>query len=1581
VAVKPLSKADMAPKPHGNKKAPATPNVQKHAQPVDQAGAPPINYAEVQAEEVEVLQAIFMEDYEQVETKSAWSKTTDLRFKLKLRAYSDAESFVILSAQLTATYPKSAPLLEVSDLHSFHERTQKRIQNVILKKPRQMLGEVMIHAIASDIQEALEDAVLAKQSGTLPSLEEERASAEEVATALAKEAEEAETRRNLEAQEEEDRVLKQMVDEEVTRRQKRRPTRTGNGDGGDLLALNANDEVVTFDQPAKLSIGSEHLEFSKVSIVSHGRGFLLAKPTLVPGILPPLVTIKRYATQEKSRVDLLNIEKVLDGVCALRHQNILSVYAYRIDKIDLLSEFTLCTEYASRGTLEDLLMLCGPLQLDKARHFTIQLLEALDECHRKGIAHSSLSVKTVCITGGSAPVPKLANVGYTSVIQSERYELPPKWDAPEGSSPVSDHVARKTDIWMLGVLVLQMFLGLDILTEGSPQNLLEKLSVTDSFEEFVRKMLNGDSKKRPTAFDLLPVEFLRTDAAAIETESPIDRRGDRSSHSGLKSPFKRRSRHGSSNFMDTVSRYTNDFTEVGRLGKGGFGEVVKARNKLDGGVYAVKKISQAPQLDKILSEVMLLNRLNHPYVVRYYSTWVEETLQALSEDAVSTTEDTVTEDATEFSEDSEDSEQSDDQRFDFGYQSTSGLDFVSSSGYPNIEFGGDSSSEASAATSEPGDIEIQFNGSSKLGSIDESTADSALRLRKSRSESRKAQSTLYIQMEYCERHTLRDLIRKATLTEDDSWRFVRQITEGLAHVHSHGIIHRDLKPDNIFIDVAGNPKIGDFGLATTSQYQVTDKLTTNSGASGGGDMTRSVGTTLYVAPELRSASGTNYNDKVDMYSLGIMFFEMCEPFGTAMERIRSLQDIREKEHELPAAYLPNGAKAAEGKLIECLISHKPGERPSSTELLRSNILPVKIEDETIRQALSGLSDSRSPYHQKMMSALFSHEQASNNKIKALAWDAKDQAAKEDTARLRMRTIAKGVLESVFRRHGAEEVRRETVFPRSGYYNHPNVVQLLDASGNLVQLPYDLTFPFARQLARRECSLRHVYTFDRVFRDTFSGGPPKANEEVDFDIVSLAGSEDQALDDAEIVKVLDEMTEELPDLTTSGTICFHLNHANILDAILESCRVPTAQQAAVKECISKLGYHTYTWAKIRAELRSAAIGLSITMVNDLQQFDFRDTPEKAFAKIHALLDGAGSRIVAKLDSGIKHVRDVLQNLNHLGLYQRLYVTPLGSFNAKFYDNGILVQCVHERKSTRDVIAAGGRYDSLIRAQRAPSATHTPQGAVGVSIGIDRLVANIIKSAKGSSKALSVKDNSSHLQSLDKRCNVLLVAGGTEGVRIAGLKILSSLWANHISAELAVDERTWDNEDHYRFVVTLRHEASTTVRVRGTSEDATECDVPTTALVSHVHQELREREGTRARQPVLTRQPSSHQDAEHKGSVQVLMAQHRSKKSNKFHIVSAAREQWERCRDQWKDAPILAIETRDDVLELLRETRLSDAESWRKMVQSVQLNERQYLQQVQDILAGWRKSCAEGDGSREACLFNFRTGHCVYYDVSL
>jgi eukaryotic translation initiation factor 2-alpha kinase 4 len=98
---------------------------------------------------------------------------------------------------------------------------------------------------------------------------------------------------------------------------------------------------------------------------------------------------------------------------------------------------------------------------------------------------------------------------------------------------------------------------------------------------------------------------------------------------------------------------------------------------------------------------------------------------------------------------------------------------------------------------------------------------------------------------------------------DESWRLFRQILEGLSHIHGHGIIHRDLKPDNIFVDDTSNPRIGDFGLATSGQYYLADKASSSAGNIDS-DLTTDIGTTLYVAPELRSSSNGHYNDKVDV---------------------------------------------------------------------------------------------------------------------------------------------------------------------------------------------------------------------------------------------------------------------------------------------------------------------------------------------------------------------------------------------------------------------------------------------------------------------------------------------------------------------------------------------------------------------------------------------------------------------------------------------------------------------------------------------------------------------------------------------
>jgi translation initiation factor 2-alpha kinase 4 len=114
--------------------------------------------------------------------------------------------------------------------------------------------------------------------------------------------------------------------------------------------------------------------------------------------------------------------------------------------------------------------------------------------------------------------------------------------------------------------------------------------------------------------------------------------------------------------------------------------------------------------------------------------------------------------------------------------------------------------------------------------------------------------------------TLRDLISRNIYKEtEEVWRLFRQTLEGLVHIHGLNIVHRDLKPENIFIAVApdgtNNVKIGDFGLATSGQLTV-DKNGTNS--KDDSDMTRSIGTSVYVAPEVRSGGSGSYTAKVDV---------------------------------------------------------------------------------------------------------------------------------------------------------------------------------------------------------------------------------------------------------------------------------------------------------------------------------------------------------------------------------------------------------------------------------------------------------------------------------------------------------------------------------------------------------------------------------------------------------------------------------------------------------------------------------------------------------------------------------------------
>lgn len=85
----------------------------------------------------------------------------------------------------------------------------------------------------------------------------------------------------------------------------------------------------------------------------------------------------------------------------------------------------------------------------------------------------------------------------------------------------------------------------------------------------------------------------------------------------------------------------------------------------------------------------------------------------------------------------------------------------------------------------------------------------------------------------------------------------------------------------------------------------------------------------------------------------------------------------------------------------------------------------------------------------------------------------------------------------------------------------------------------------------------------------------------------------------------------------------------------------------------------------------------------------------------------------------------------------------------------------------------------------------------------------------------------------------------------------------------------------------------------------------------------------------------------------------------------------------DGPIAAIDTRDDVLEAIRDTRLSDPDSWRTIIQNAPLTERKYLTQVHELLLDFaNERHANSDTTNtysNAFIYNYRTGACINYDL--
>ncbi|XP_064118578.1 eukaryotic translation initiation factor 2-alpha kinase 3-like [Macrobrachium nipponense] len=196
---------------------------------------------------------------------------------------------------------------------------------------------------------------------------------------------------------------------------------------------------------------------------------------------------------------------------------------------------------------------------------------------------------------------------------------------------------------------------------------------------------------------------------------------------------------------------------------------------------------------------------------------------------------------------------------------------------------------------------------------------------------------LYIQMELCQKESLKDWLLKNCESRQEKiiYSMFNDIVRAVEYVHDNQMMHRDLKPSNIFFSLDGEIKIGDFGLVTTiteGEQEIRTPADGNPSLFSEHLHTHRVGTQLYMSPE--QVNNLVYDYKVDIYSLGLIFFEMLVPFSTGMERLSVMSNLR--EGKFPDGFCDKYPDETE--LLKLMLSTNPANRPTTRGIRARNPL-------------------------------------------------------------------------------------------------------------------------------------------------------------------------------------------------------------------------------------------------------------------------------------------------------------------------------------------------------------------------------------------------------------------------------------------------------------------------------------------------------------------------------------------------------------------------------------------------------------------------------------------------------------------